>query len=488
MLFRSRRSTRHPLLLALILLAACGGGGTTGTVVPGDITVTPTTATLDAVGQTQQLTAVVTDQDGATITSPSIRWSSSNAGVASVTSTGLVSAVGSGTVTITATAGPVSATSAVTVAQTPTQVQKAAGDGQTANIGQTVATPLTVQVNDATGHPINGVTVGFTVAPELGTLGSPTGVTGVDGRATSTLTILGAGPIPVTATVANSTLSTSFTETGVSPFTIELQFLTDTTSAQGDAFEAARHRWEGLIVGDVPNVQLSAPAGQCGDNSPAVSRPVDDVLILVVLEPIDGPGNVLGAAGPCFVRNVGRLPVLGLMKFDTADLDVLESSGLLNAVILHEMGHVLGFGTTPWTDLSLLADASLTGGTDPHFTGAQAIAAFNAVGGNNYQGEKVPVEDTGGAGTADAHWRESVFGNELMTGFVDPTDPLSRVTVSSLADLGYVVNVAGADPYTLAPGLRAFAHGPRAELKNDLLRLPIHVVDEGGRVVKIVQP
>jgi hypothetical protein len=74
---------------------------------------------------------------------------------------------------------------------------------------------------------------------------------------------------------------------------------------------------------------------------------------------------------------------------------------------------------------------------------------------------------------------------------VDPTDPLSRVTVSSLADLGYTVNVSGADPYTWTPpppGLRAFVHGPRVELKNDLLRLPIHVVDEGGRVVKIVQP
>jgi len=484
---RSRRLARHSSLLAALLLAACGGGAT-NTQVPGDITVAPTTATLDAVGQTQQLTAVVTDQDGGTITAPSVAWSTSNAGVASVTSTGLVSAVGSGSATITATAGSVSATATVTVSQTPSQVQKAAGDGQTANIGQTVATPLTVQVNDATGHPVSGVTVGFTVAPELGTLGSPTGLTGADGRAASSLTILGAGPIPVTATVANTTLSTSFTETGVSPFTIELQFLTDTTSAQGEAFEAARHRWEGLIVGDVPNVQLSAPAGQCGDNSPVLNRQVDDVLILVTLGPIDGAGNVLGQAGPCFVRNVGRLPVLGLMQFDVADLDVLESSGLLNAVILHEMGHVLGFGTV-WSDKGLLADPSLTGGTDPHFTGAQAIAAFNAVGGNNYvDGEKVPVENTGGSGTADAHWRESVFGNELMTGFVDPTDPLSRVTVSSLADLGYTVNVAGADPYTLAPGLRAFAHGPHVELKHDLLRLPIRVVDEGGRVVKIVQP
>jgi hypothetical protein len=461
----------------------------TDTKVPSAISVTPVAVTLDAVGKTQQLTPVVTDQDGATIASPSITWASDNTAVATVTGSGLVSAAGAGSAHVTATAGAVNASVDITVTQTPTQLQKVTGDQQTANVGQTVATPLTIQVNDGTGHPVQGVTVGFTADPQLASLGSPTGVTGADGRTATSLTILGSGPIPVTAQVANTTLTTSFTETGVSPFSIELQFLTDTTSAQGQAFENARHRWEGLIVGDVPNVQLSATAGQCGTNSPALNRSVDDVLILVTLEPIDGAGNVLGAAGPCFVRTGSRLPVLGVMKFDTADLDVLESSGLLQPVILHEMGHVLGYGTI-WTDKNLLADPSLTGGTDPHFTGAQAISAFNAVGGSNYTASaKVPVENTGGAGTADAHWRESVFGNELMTGFVDAsTNPLSRVSVASMADLGYTVNLAGADPYTLAPGLRAFARGPRVALKNDIIRLPIRIVDEGGRVMKIVQP
>jgi hypothetical protein len=486
---RSPRSIWFLSVVASLFLGGCGGGATE-TKVPSSITVTPTSVALGAVGQTQQLTPVVTDQDGATIASPSVTWSSSNGAVAAVTGTGLVSAVGGGSATITATAGSVSATAAVSVTQTPTQIQKVAGDQQTANVGQAVPLPLTVQVNDLTGHPVPGVTVGFTVAPQLGTLGSPTGVTGADGRIATSLTLLGAGPIPITANIANTTLSTSFTETGTSPFKIELLFLTDTTPAQGDAFEAARHRWEGLIVGDLPDVALSASAGQCGTNSPMLNRQVDDVLILVTLEPIDGANGILGAAGPCFVRNGSRIPALGLMKFDVADLDLLEQSGLLNSVILHEMGHVLGFGTI-WEDpgIDLLADPSLSGGTDPHFTGQQALDAFNAVGGSSYTSSaKVPVEDAGGAGTAGAHWRESVFGNELMTGFVDLTDPLSRVTVASLADLGYTVNLAGADPYILAPGLRAFSRGQRVALGNDVIRLPIRVVDESGRVVQTVQP
>jgi hypothetical protein len=471
-----------------LLVAACGGGPT-DTRVPGAISVSPTSVALDAVGQTQQLTASVTDVDGNPISPPSVSWSSDHTSVATVTGNGLVSAAGSGTAVITATAGSVTATASITVTQTPTQLQKVAGDLQSANVGLTLSTPLTVQVNDATGHPIPGVTIGFTVDPQLGSLGSPTGVTGADGRAASTFTVLGSGPIAVGAGVAATTLATSFTETGVSPFAIELQFLSGVTTAQQQAFVHAQNRWQGLIVGDVPNVQLTTTAGQCGSNSPALNRTVDDVLILVTFQAIDGAGGVLAQSGPCFVRTGSRIPVLGLMKLDTADLDMLQSSGLLSAVIVHEMGHVLGYGTI-WTDLNLLADPSLSGGTDPHFTGTQAIAAFNFVGGSSYiASAKVPVENTGGAGTADAHWRESVFGNELMTGFVDAsTNPLSRVTVASMTDLGYNVNLQGADPYTLAPGLRAFAHGPRVELKNDLVRLPIHVVDEHGRVERVVQP
>jgi hypothetical protein len=352
-----------------------------------------------------------------------------------------------------------------------------------------VATPLTVQVDDATGQPVNGVTVDFSVAQDQGTLDAPSAVTGADGRAATGFTPLGSGDITVTATIDGTTISTTFTETGVSPFNIELMFLTAPTATQRQAFVDAQQRWQGLIVGDVPSVQLNAGAGQCGTGSPAINRTVDDLLILVTLESIDGAGGVLGSAGPCFVRNGSRIPVLGTMKFDVADLDVLENQKLLKTVILHEMGHVLGYGTI-WTDLHLLADPSQSGGTDPHFTGPQALAAFNQVGGSNYSASaKVPVEDSGGEGTADAHWRESVFGDELMTGFVDPGfDPLSRVSVASMADLGYTVNLQGADDYSLSPALRATARGPRIHLQNDRLRLPLHVVDQRGQVVRVVVP
>ncbi len=80
--------------------------------------------------------------------------------------------------------------------------------------------------------------------------------------------------------------------------------------------------------------------------------------------------------------------------------------------------------------------------------GAQATAAYNQVFGTSASG--VPVENTGGAGTRDSHWRDSILVNELMTGWAGPGTnlPLSRITVGSLADLGYTVNYAAADAYT----------------------------------------
>ena len=70
----------------------------------------------------------------------------------------------------------------------------------------------------------------------------------------------------------------------------------------------------------------------------------------------------------------------------------------------------------------------------------------------------MPVENTGEAGSADSHWRESVLVDELMTPQLNSgSNPLSAVTVQSLADLGYQVDVLGADPYSGVFTAPAFA-------------------------------
>jgi subtilisin-like proprotein convertase family protein len=224
-------------------------------------------------------------------------------------------------------------------------------------------------------------------------------------------------------------------ETGpaqTAPFTIDVRFRGGLTEAQQDAFAVAAERWSEIVVGDLPDIEV---AGET----------VDDVVIDADGTPIDGPGQVLGQAGPTTLRPGSFLPAQGVMSFDTADLAQMEADGSLVRVIMHEMAHVLGFGTI-WDRLGLLQGA---GSANPTFTGAAAIREFAALRGEAGQ-LAVPVANVGGAGTRDSHWREAVFAIELMTGFLNPgVNPISRLTIAALEDLGYEVDYGAADPYVL---------------------------------------
>ncbi len=226
-------------------------------------------------------------------------------------------------------------------------------------------------------------------------------------------------------------------------FNITFKFLVEPTAAQRSTFETAAARWERIVIADVPSVSGTVPS--CFRGLPPVSTgTIDDIVIEVVLQPIDGPGKVLGQAGPCYARSADNLPLSGVMYFDTADLASLEARGLFDEVIVHEMGHVLGIGTL-WNYQRALRQGPAT---DPYFSGKYANTHWNAEGGEAL----LPVENIGGPGTAGGHWRESVLRNELMTGFLNlGENPLSRITAGSLRDLGYGVGIVG-EQYALAKG------------------------------------
>jgi hypothetical protein len=478
------RLTACALLLGLIV--ACSS---TDPRIPTALTLDATSLSFTSVGEQQQLSPTITDEDGKTLSADEASWSSSDPAVATVSQSGLVTAQGSGSAQVTATAGSVSDAAQISVVQIPAQLQKVSGDTQTAPAGSTLAAPLVVKVTDAEGSPIQNMTIVFSVSEGEGSVSTTTAVTGAEGTAATTFTtgtIAGAAQI-VSATVEGTSLSASFSAIAASDptsFNIGIRFLSEATPSQRKAFDDARLRWEAAISQDLEDGQLNAPAGSCGSTSPAVNQIIDDVLILVTLVDIDGAGGVLGGASPCWIRDPGSLTIMGTMQFDSVDLDMLETEGILSNVVLHEMGHVLGIGTL-WTAENLLADPSLPpdNGSDPHFTGPQAITAFNDVGGTAYVGAKVPVENTGGPGTADGHWRESVLNNELMTGFIGAgPSPLSVVTLGSLADQGYGVNVNAADPFSLVLALRSpGSTRPLVHLDNDILPVPIRKVNSRGQ-------
>src|ERR1041385_4500317 len=149
-----------------------------------------------------------------------------------------------------------------------------------------------------------------------------------------------------------------------SPFPITIRFLGGLTAKQKAAFKSAADRWSRVIIGDLPSVMVDGEV-------------IDDIVILAQGMAIDGPGTILGQAGPTRLRPASAgaaafIPAKGKMAFDTADLKQMEKDGTLGDVITHEMGHVLGIGTI-WTNKGLLHGA---GTSNPTFTGAAAKAEF----------------------------------------------------------------------------------------------------------------
>jgi hypothetical protein len=198
-------------------------------------------------------------------------------------------------------------------------------------------------------------------------------------------------------------------------------------------FTAAAERWMQVVRSDLPDVQ-DVDYG-----------PIDDLLILASVGQIDEAGHTVGWGRPTASREGPMgLPFRGEMKFDVADLAWAEAHGELLDLILHEMGHVLAISGGGFGKASLL---------DPddefRYVGEHGLAAYRQVA-NDPSLAFVPLEQFGGPGTVGSHWSDEYFDTELMTGFLDPPPmPLSIVTVGALADLGYGVDYAAADPFSL---------------------------------------
>jgi hypothetical protein len=213
---------------------------------------------------------------------------------------------------------------------------------------------------------------------------------------------------------------TSGPATASAGYNITIEFKGSWTQAYYDIFKASADRLTTLIIGELPDVTVYGAKGG--------PKAVDDILITAELGPIDGLYGILGQAGPTAVRTNGSLPATAQMKFDIADVDAMGLA-TFSEVVLHEMAHSLGFGSI-WDRLGLV--------TNGLFTGPMAVGEYHDMGGT---GSGIPVEQDGGSGTAGSHWDEEIFGNELMTGYINSGENyFTAMSAASFADLGYVIS------------------------------------------------
>jgi hypothetical protein len=385
-------------------------------------------------------------------------------------------------------------------------VRISSGDGQRSVAGLPVSIRPSVVVEDQYGNGIPGLEVTFAITGGAASITDSVATTGFNGVAAVGSWTIDVGSNSLSATVTAAGIGgnpIAFGATGVtSEFNIEVRYSDSSlvpTTAQRAAFDGAAARWAELIVGDLSDQLIPWSTGVCGGVwFPDMNETVDDLLIWVSVDSIDGPFGILGQAGPCGIRDDNDLPAMGGMRLDFADLATLESRGELETVILHEMGHVLGYGTL-WSygSFDLLQSPSDTAPgalVDTYFSGSAAIAAFDSLGGSTYNlGQKVPVENDNtqyGLGSLNGHWRESVFATELMTPSLNSgvVNQLSAVSVASLEDMGYQVVFGSSDTYALpAPPAAMAASTGHIAMIDDIWLGPIYRVDGNGRITGVVK-
>ena len=206
---------------------------------PTTVTVSPATARLVSLGATVQLSAEVRDQKGNAMTGTAVTWTSSDAAVATVDASGLATAAGEGTAVVTASAGSVSGTAAVTVEQVPAEVVLEPASHAFVALGDTIR--LSAEALDANGNVVAGAEVAWSSGDTLVATVDGTGLATAVGEGEAQVTAM-SGPASASASVRVTQLIGSVT---VSPATDTLVAFGDTLRLVPEAFDANGHPVEG---------------------------------------------------------------------------------------------------------------------------------------------------------------------------------------------------------------------------------------------------
>ncbi len=178
---------------ATLLVQACSTKDVVAVVIS-SVTVSPASATL-IVGETQDFSVTVRDEDGTVVPGTTVSWSASPSGVLSITPEGRAEALQPGAATVRASVNGVSGTAAVTVQPRPSIAVSPSSVSLFAARGGASPDPLDVQISNGGSGSLTGLAASISYAA-----GESTGWLSLDLSATTAPTIL-------TITVSSASLA-----------------------------------------------------------------------------------------------------------------------------------------------------------------------------------------------------------------------------------------------------------------------------------------
>ena len=338
------------------------------------VAVDPGSASLTALGETVRFTAEVHDQNGQVMAGTAIGWTSSDASVAPVDASGMVTAAANGSATITATAGEVSSSATVTVAQTVAAVEVAPGSATLTAFGDTLR--LTAEASDANGHAVAGFSaVWSSGAPDVAVV-DPTGLLTARSNGQATLTAM-AGNVSGSATV---TVAQTVAAVDVAPGSATLTALGDTLRLTAEASDANGHAVAGLSAvwsSGAPDVAVVGSTGLLTARSNGTA---------MVTATADG---VWGSATVTVAQTVAAVAVAP----GSATLTALGDTLRLTAEVSDANGHaVVGVDPAVWS--SGAPDVAMVDPTGLLTARSNGQATLTAMAGNVSGSATVTVAQT----------------------------------------------------------------------------------------------
>ena len=206
------------------------------------VNVSPPPTALEAFGDTVRLSAEAMDANGYAVAGAAFTWTSSDTLVAMVDSDGLLTAVGNGTASISAAAGAVSGTAALTVAQQPVAVVVSPMADTLKAFEDTVR--LSAKAVDANGHPVVGTTFMWMSGDTLVAVVDSDGLVTAIGNGTAEITVA-SGVVSGTAAV---TVAQQATAVVVSPMADTLEAFGDAVHLSAEAMDANGHAVAGTAL------------------------------------------------------------------------------------------------------------------------------------------------------------------------------------------------------------------------------------------------